>query len=413
MFMGSSPMTASRVIAHGLRAAGSLAGDALGDLSGRGLTLDEAQLVRADYLTDLVNRFAVPPASPVRIEAVRRRPLHIESTNCRNMLIDIEQPENANGLPTSLFLKMPEQALATRWFFNVINAWQLECHFCRHIAPLVPLRTPTTYAVAQAGSRFVLVQENLGADPAVTLHTNRNLLAGPDLELARRCLDGFARLHAGFAGKSSAEREAILPAAMHIFLAEPQRSVSRALNRFGLAPCLRKAPGVIPDALQQTYRDVVGHWQRALDWWFDGSLTLLHGDSHLGNFFIDGDGVGMLDFQAVHWGKGMRDVQYFLIDSLPAEVLAQNERDLIAYYCERRAAYGAPLAVEVAWMQYAGFAFQALMTIVVSIGLGAMNDRAETMVEVLRRTVAACLRLDVGDWGRRLLAGTLPPVGPA
>ena len=31
---------------------------------------------------------------------------------------------------------------------------------------------------------------------------------------------------------------------------------------------------------------------------------------------------GMLDWQAAHWGKGIRDVQYFLIDSLPADVLA-------------------------------------------------------------------------------------------
>jgi len=405
-------MAVSRVIGHGLRSAALLARDALADLVGRGLTLDEERLLTPASLNGLLNHRAVVPGPAVCITRARRRPVPIESTNCRNMLIDIEQADGMAVLPASLFVKMPERSLATRWFFNVISAWELECHFCRHIAPGMPCRTPRTYAAAAAGSRFVLVQENLSDDPAVTLHTNRNLLAGPDLQLTRRCLDCFARLHAGFAGRNTAERERLLPRGMHIFLAEPQRSVSYVLNRFSLAPCLRRLPGAIPAPLQQAYGEIIGNWQRALDWWFDGPLTLLHGDSHLGNFFIDGDDMGMLDFQAVHWGKGMRDVQYFLVDSLPAATLAARERELVAYYCERRAAYGAPLSVEVAWGQYVGFCFHALMTIVVSIGLGAMNDRGEVMAEVLRRAVAACERLDLAAWSRQLLAGTLPPVGP-
>ena len=35
----------------------------------------------------------------------------------------------------------------------------------------------------------------------------------------------------------------------------------------------------------------------------------------------------MLDWQAAHWGKGIRDVEYFLVDSLPAEVLAAQGVD--------------------------------------------------------------------------------------
>lgn len=38
--------------------------------------------------------------------------------------------------------------------------------------------------------------------------------------------------------------------------------------------------------------------------------------------------MGMIDFQAAQWGKGIRDVQYFLIDSLPTEVLAEHEQAL-------------------------------------------------------------------------------------
>ena len=69
-------------------------------------------------------------------------------------------------------------------------------------------------------------------------------------------------------------------------------------------------------------------------------MSLLHGDSHLGNFFVSGDEMGMLDWQAAHWGKGIRDVEYFLVDALPADVLAEHERELVDYYVQRRAHHG-------------------------------------------------------------------------
>ena len=34
--------------------------------------------------------------------------------------------------------------------------------------------------------------------------------------------------------------------------------------------------------------------------------------------------MGMLDWQAAHWGRGIRDVVYFLNNALPSEVLARN-----------------------------------------------------------------------------------------
>jgi thiamine kinase-like enzyme len=65
-------------------------------------------------------------------------------------------------------------------------------------------------------------------------------------------------------------------------------------------------------------------------------LTLAHGDSHLGNFFETGDEMGMIDFQAAHRSQGIRDVQYFLINSMRPERLAEHELELVAGYCEER-----------------------------------------------------------------------------
>ena len=56
------------------------------------------------------------------------------------------------------------------------------------------------------------------------------------------------------------------------------------------------------------------------------------------------------------------------------ELLAQHERELVAFYAEESTRLGAPLSTEEAWEQYRGFSFQTLMTAVVSLGLGSFTD---------------------------------------
>jgi hypothetical protein len=267
------------------------------------------------------------------------------------------------------------------------------------VAPGLPLRTPVTYATAWRGSRFYLVQENLREDPEVALFTNLDMLRGPSLAQARACLDTFARLHACHYGMDRAEQEQILPLDWHLFLSPTLGLVSRNLNRLALRPCMKKRPGRIPGDIARAYRLTMTHWDTLLRYWFDGPLSLLHGDSHLGNFFVTGEEMGLLDWQAAHWGKGIRDVQYFLIDSLPADVLAAHERELVDYYVQRRAHHGAAVDPEQTWQEYRSFTFHTLMTIVVSIGFGALNeDQDALMAEILDRAVAAVQRVDYAGW---------------
>lgn len=116
----------------------------------------------------------------------------------------------------------------------------------------------------------------------------------------------------------------------------------------------------------------------------------------------------MLDWQAAHWGKGIRDVQYFLIDSLPADTLAAHEREWVEYYVQRRAHYGTAIDFEQTWQEYRSFTFHTLMTIIVTIGFGALNEEQDALfIEVLRRAVAAVERVDYPGWLREFL--DLPP----
>ena len=167
---------------------------------------------------------------------------------------------------------------------------------------------------------------------------------------------------------------------------------------------MKKHPGEIPADVVDAYQLSVRNWDALLEYWFSGPLSLLHGDSHLGNFFVSGNEMGMLDWQATHWGKGIRDVQYFLIDSLPADTLAAHERELVAYYVEQRGHHGTAIDPEQTWQEYRSFTFHTLMTIVVAIGFGALNEQQDAlMAQIVQRSVAAVQRVDYADWLRTFL----------
>ena len=76
----------------------------------------------------------------------------------------------------------------------------------------------------------------------------------------------------------------------------------------------------------------------------EGACTLVHGDPHLGNLFVDtigGDRTGFLDWAVIGRAPGIRDVAYVLCNSTPTEVRAcPRRRAAVARYCEVLAAHG-------------------------------------------------------------------------
>ena len=195
---------------------------------------------------------------------------------------------------------------------------------------------------------------------------------------------------------------ALLPARFNTFTAPEHREATRALNAVAISPALRAAPDLLSERLGETCRLAIRHWDRVLEAWYSGPLTLVHGDSHLGNCFEhpaeNGPRVGMIDFQAVHWSKGMRDVQYFLINSMEPDVLEKHEAELIDGYLEELARHGVRLGREEAFEQYRAFSFQTLMVGVVPLGLGSLTERDETVRAVTRRSAYAVERLGFREW---------------
>lgn len=387
------------------RAASQVALDGARDLFGGALPHTPDALARADVV-DALLRNAAPngSASQPVIAAVRLPGIDFESSNCRNFLIELDYAGDPSdpALPRTLYAKLPTDSLTTRLFAGALGFWDLECTFCERVAPHVPIRVPRVHAVARRGSRFVLLLENLGESPGVALFLNRDMAAGTTLERARLCLSAFAELHAHFHGWSPTQREALLPHALHPCLLPRQGAMNRALNAAAIGPTLRAAPDLFPAEVAALCRRGLERFDAMKAFWYREPLTLVHGDSHLANLFEystpAGPRMGMLDFQAVHWSKGIRDVQYFVIHSLEPDLLAAHENTLIDYYLAELARFGVDLDPAQTREQYRAFSFQTLMVGVFSLGLGGLTEREETVRTVLRREVAAIRRLRFGDW---------------
>jgi hypothetical protein len=398
-------------------AAGRIGSDRVSASLGRALPATPEAIADADVLNALLRAGAPDGVAPLPpLAAVRLPGVVFESSNCQNFLVELEyaggapqvsrsEPKASEdqqmGLPATAYVKLPCRSLATRVFANALGFWALEATFCRTLAHRMPIRVPRVYAVARRGSRFALVLENLRALPGVQLFINRDMAAGTTPERAARALSTLAALHAGFWEWDAPRREALLPTALHPFLPRRRRAISRALLAAAIAPCRSRAPDVFTPEIAALCRRALARWDDLIAYWYAGPLTLVHGDSHLGNLFEmdgpDGRRMGMLDFQAVHWSKGLRDVQYHLIHSLAPDVLAQHESDLIDHYVAELARRGIALDGQLAREQYRTFSFQTLMTDVVSFA-GGLTEREAVVRTVLERSTAAVERLRFREW---------------
>jgi Phosphotransferase enzyme family len=124
-------------------------------------------------------------------------------------------------------------------------------------------------------------------------------------------------------------------------------------------------------------------------------LTVAHGDVHLKNWYIAGNGeMGLSDWQCVsrgHWG---RDVCYAIGSALSTEDRRAWEKDLLALYLAQLTAEGGPqIAFEEAWLHYRQQLVTALvwwtLTLTPGDDLPDMQPRDITLEMIRRLAVAA------------------------
>lgn len=281
------------------------------------------------------------------------------------------------GVPPTVFVKTAATAAGTRLFGGLARLGEVEVGFYRDLRPALEIEAPALLGSRfdRRTGRFVVVLEDLGARGADFVDTRTPLT----VEQMSSALSTLARLHGGTAGRTDLPSwlttnsgDALLPL------------VTAMLGRLGRSVAERDPTLVATGgaALLSSY----GRWARILD---RDAFCVLHGDPHPGNLYLLGDRVGLLDWQVVRFGHGLRDATYLMVLGLETDVRRAAERDLLAHYCAELASYGGPrISDRDAWDGYRRMAAYPYVSGVFTAGLGGLQG-VEIADAGLRRSVAA------------------------
>jgi hypothetical protein len=246
-----------------------------------------------------------------------------------------------SGAPTSAFCKMPpvdgrrDAIIATRM-------GPMEARFYRRLAPLIDLRVPEAHVALEddESGLFVLILEDLVEKGCLVSDGTW----GIPVDGVAGALEELALMHARFADPAVREVEAgWVPVRGH------GGDMGKQMLRYGIENHR--------DKLSDAFVDVSSiYCEQTLELhelWHEGPRTVIHGDTHIGNLFLDEGRVGFLDWGIVNAGSCMRDASYLLTMAMDIEERRANQVDLLHLYVEALAAAGGPeIAVSDAWAMH-------------------------------------------------------------
>ena len=250
---------------------------------------------------------------------------------------------NRGSGPASLWVKAGFEAHSG----SQPGAFANEVNFFRDIAPRLPISCPRSYFQTLSPDKrngLILLED-------LTSRKVRfgDVATGVDVDTAAAVLDLQAKYHAHFWNK--AELEAIPwlstggsivdDGVVDIFLGFWDDT--EGLPRFQFVTENLRDRSRIRRALQSM-------WELAAK----SANCLVHGDTHASNLYFDLSGApGYLDWQQIMRGAWGHDVANFLVTGLAVEDRRRQERELIAHYIDRLAAYGAAApSFDDAWLTY-------------------------------------------------------------
>lgn len=331
------------------------------------------------------------------VRALRILDTHSGTTARVRLALDYDG--DPNGAPATLFAKLAPSPLAQRVFGMVVGLGATEVRFYREIAAQVPVRVPRVHAACATpdGRRFALLLEDLSGARFVTVGERATLAD------ARAVVRELARLHASFW-----ESPRFAGDLAWVRCLENRRRELR-VERFLTAQMLRRAERRFADELPADFRAAVRLVCRERDAleriWAEGPRTLVHGDCHVGNLFFGSEGVGFLDWQVLARAPGLRDVSYFLCNSLPGEVREAHQKELVEEYRTVLGEQGAPApSPAAAWDAYRSFSLYAFLSAAFTAAAGAGLQTESIGRAGLRRTMRALEELGAVGWLERRIA---------
>ena len=249
------------------------------------------------------------------------------TTDRRRVMVEWNDAGKEAGLPANLFIKSSPLSAKNRVMVGALDMAVNEVHFYNEAAASLKGVVPKAwFARAGIGARFLIVLQDIVADGGRPYA----LADRCEIDHARGVVDAFADLHSQFWDSPRFASELTWA---RTWSRRPGYAMLKQFYSRGRAGALKLGrPEVTPGvrAVSTALDDHADAYYREFE---TGPLTLLHGDSHLGNTFSTGDGrSGLLDWQVVWQGPGLREVSYWMITGLEPQMRRAYERELLERY---------------------------------------------------------------------------------
>lgn len=381
-----------RSAATNLAAAGELMAAVLPKLPGTGSS--SAADVTAEWLTRHLTASA-PGAVAQRVSPLDGT---TGTTDRRRVAVEWNEAGVSAGLPEKLFVKSTPLSAKNRTMVAALGMAVNEARFYNQAADELEGVTPRAwYADAGMGACFLIVLEDI-----VALGGRPYALADEcDLAHAQGLVDAFAALHARFwmSPRLTSDLSWVRTWSTRTGYGVLKRFYSRGRrgalqrDRPEVTPAVRAVATALDRHADAYYREFEA-----------GPLTLLHGDSHLGNTFAWADGrAGLLDWQVIWQGPGLREISYCLTGGLEPELRRAHERELISRYLEGLRAGGVADApsFDAAFNQYRLFAAETWDAAAMTINWPGLQAQ-ENSDAAFRRACAAVDDLETATLMNRL-----------
>ena len=351
----------------------------------KGSIPDRPEAIAPRWLTAVLQE-SLPGVEVARVTVVDR---HSGTTG--RARLELGYASGSNG-PATVFVKLPPFDDVQRQLVAFTDMGRREARFYEAIAAETPVRVPRPYFAAHGDepTDYIIVLEDLEAAGC----TFPKSVDDHAREHGRQVIEALARLHAHFWQDERFESElAWVPRAMRGALGA--KLIEQAREKFSA-----DFPPVFA-ALCHLYAD---HHERVCDLWDEGESTLIHGDIHSGNQFVDGGRVGFYDWAVISRSPGIRDVGIYLCNSCPTDLRRTEQDRWLRVYRQGLVDAGvAAPTLESLWRRYRRAVLYGWVAATTTAAMGDRWQPIEVGMSAMRRATEACADLETVEAFREAL----------
>jgi aminoglycoside phosphotransferase (APT) family kinase protein len=329
---------------------------------------------------------SLPGVEVARVEVVDR---HSGTTGRARLRLDYA---SGPAGPATVFVKLPPFDEGQRQLVAITDMGRREARFYEALAAETPVRVPRPWFAAHgdAPTDYIMILEDLEASGC----TVPKSVEDHAREHGEQVIEALARLHAHFWEDARfASKLAWVPRAMRGALGAKLIEQARA-----------KFSGDFPPVFAELCRLYADHHERVCDLWDEGESTLVHGDIHAGNQFLDGERIGVYDWAVISRSPGIRDVGIYLCNSCPTELRRAEQQGWLRRYRQGLADAGvdAP-ALETLWQRYRRAVLYGWVAATTTAAMGDRWQPAAVGMKAMRVATQACADLETVEAFREAL----------